>query len=164
MDDTQSNALVVLALLVAAASAPIGGWVASTKGRSVAEGVVLGLLLGLLGPIIEALLPAVGPGPSGPRDASIAAAIRAGHVAWVAEQFREGLDRRHPGWESLPPKRLKALLAGPGERCRLHLGLGRSEFKDLSAEARAMLAREAEGAKEARRHPASRAIRTGRGM
>lgn len=159
MDDTHFNALLLLALLIALVSAPIGGWVASTKGRPVAEGVVLGLLLGLLGPVVEALLPPGPPaGARGP-DASIAAAIRAGHVGWVAEQFRAGLDARHPGWHDLPPKRLKRLLDAPGERCRRHLGLGWSEFKDVSAEARALLAREAAEAREARRHPASRGLR-----
>ena len=47
--------LVVIAWLICVG---IGAYIANQKGRSMAEGLVLGLLLGFIGVLIEALLPA----------------------------------------------------------------------------------------------------------
>lgn len=48
--------VILLVLLDVAIFAALTGWIARTKGRSVAEGVLLGALLGLVGLIIEACL------------------------------------------------------------------------------------------------------------
>lgn len=138
-----ADALIVLAILIGLVSAPIGGFVAASKRRPVAEGVALGLLLGFLGLAIEAMLPA-GASASGPAGSPIDRAIRAGHVAWLAGRYREALDAPGEGWRGLPPKRLKAMVANVGEECRAELGVGRSEFKDLSAEALASLRAESD--------------------
>lgn len=37
--------------------APLGGWIASQKGRSIWEGALLGGLIGLFGVIVELALP-----------------------------------------------------------------------------------------------------------
>lgn len=46
-----------LLILIAFVSAGIGAFIANTKGRSVAEGLLLGFILGIFGLIIEAVLP-----------------------------------------------------------------------------------------------------------
>jgi hypothetical protein len=43
------------------ASMALGGWLASRKGRSPEEGLMVGVLLGPIGPLVAALLPAQAP-------------------------------------------------------------------------------------------------------
>jgi hypothetical protein len=52
---------LVLVALLNLATAMLGSWVAVQKGRSQAEGAILGFLFGPIGAVIEALLPSQEP-------------------------------------------------------------------------------------------------------
>ena len=57
------DGLVVLLIIDAAIFAPVGAWLAQSKGRAAAEGAIVGAVLGILGILVIGLAPAVGPQP-----------------------------------------------------------------------------------------------------
>jgi hypothetical protein len=120
----------------------LGGFVAVQKHRAIAEGFVMGLLFGPFGVLVEALLPNEsdqGTNPAGgisrPFRRRIGLDDR-GRIAYLATRYRELLDESDPTWPSQSYHMKKILMKRFDRMLMNELKLTRSQFDDLSVEAK----------------------------